>query len=263
MRGDLMKFKTQEERDKFIIENMNLVQQIAKSYAKKNNIDAHELESYGYEGLIFAVDHNKIEDYNILKAYVSRYIQCYILKGVAKIKNYCSENMYYRFLKIKQKFEEETDTILEENPELIYDILDYMEDNKIITKKICNHLETRFFLQMAESLTIHKENLAISDENLFFKNTESVCKEQIENILNSLTPRQKHIIKETFGFDKKEPKSRKMIGEQLGITQEAVRQNQMTAIDKITSLHYQELKCILESYQEKDELPYQVKEKRK
>ena len=51
-----MIFNTKEERERVIIENMDLVHSIAIRYAKQTGIPVEELESCGYEGLIIGID---------------------------------------------------------------------------------------------------------------------------------------------------------------------------------------------------------------
>ena len=87
-----MIFNTKEEREQVIIDNIDLVHSIAARYAEQTGIDVHELESYGYEGLILGIDgynqYNPTTNKNSLRKSLSTPIKRSIEKYINFINSY-------------------------------------------------------------------------------------------------------------------------------------------------------------------------------
>mgnify|MGYP003305634361 CR=1 FL=1 len=99
-----LKAETTEERAKIreqlILGNMRLVTYFAWFYSQIFSIDIDELEEYGYEGLIYAIDNYDINSTMSFYSYTKIYIKRFINKGIYNIigvkfnVNYCPYFLY-------------------------------------------------------------------------------------------------------------------------------------------------------------------------
>lgn len=62
-------------------------------------------------------------------------------------------------------------------------------------------------------------------------------KEQIQNILNSLTPKEREVLELRFGLNGKEPMTLEAIGNKYNLTRERIRQIENKALNKIRRLN--------------------------
>lgn len=75
----------QKLREEIITDNMRLVPYVAYRYAISTNINQHELESYGYEGLILALENFDINNGSTFSVYAVAYIRGHVLMAFKKL----------------------------------------------------------------------------------------------------------------------------------------------------------------------------------
>ena len=145
-------------RTEIIEDNMRLVPYIAYRYSMVTGIDQHELESYGYEGLILALDKFDL-NYNCpFHVYAIAYIRALILRGIQEISVNKRSKFYSDYINAKLAIENENNTTIAEKPELIDDIIDLL----VATDKIGSGEKYR---QYAKSRIISMEFVNVSLED--------------------------------------------------------------------------------------------------
>ena len=97
----------------------------------------------------------------------------------------------------------------------------FFEDEDVFEKH-----EDRFQRLVRERLTYQNEFVSALER-------ENVCK-NIDDILKTLTKREKKVIRERFGFDNGEEKTLEEIGQDMNITRERVRQIEKKALQKLS-----------------------------
>lgn len=217
-----------DERNEIIIKYAHLVKSMARSYSKLSNIDVEELESYGYEGLWFALKNaSGPKKYS----YIMQCIHGYILKGISYISGYTSSEFYYDFIKIKVLIEQSKKSKLDDNPELIYDVVDFMLEKKLISEKFVDKFPARFFINCPLSLDAYNEENELKDESLEYDVSFNIIRETIYKLLNELKERERLVIIRRYGLDGNAPKTYHEIGKELNISHEGVRISEKRALD--------------------------------
>lgn len=214
-----------EKRDKLITDNIDIVKRIAARYSEKTGIEASELESYGYEGLINAVDNFNHLSGSLLQQYFYPYITNNINKGIRII-----DPKYYYENIVKRDIESLPDDLT----------------NKIYLNKI-------------DSLTQYKNNLMFSEDNIFYKASQNLIKEEVYKLIDScLTTWQKTIIIERFGLKDGDIKSVKEIAHKYCRSFSNIYITENYALNKLRNLaiNTKELKSLLEIYDEHNENNY-------
>ena len=119
-------YKTRDPilREELILHNMRLVPYFAWRYAAFYGIDIHELESYGYEGLMIAVDRYDPNRFSKFISFAKSYIKGYLSSGVQEIFTNKKNNFSNAYIQIKKIVESENATTLDESPELLEDIIE-------------------------------------------------------------------------------------------------------------------------------------------
>ena len=84
-----MRFNSKEEREEVIIKNIDLVTTLSAHYSKKTEVDIRELEGYGYEGLLKAIDrYDDINPQQNFRNYLYINVKRSIIRGTNFINNY-------------------------------------------------------------------------------------------------------------------------------------------------------------------------------
>ncbi len=236
--------KDSKLRDEIILDNMRLVPYVAYRYAIATKIDQHDLESYGYEGLILAIENFDVNCSWAFSTYAVSYIRGYILKGIQEILYGKKDTFYYDYVNAKAAVEKECGVTLAEEPDLIDDVIDLL----VATGKIKGHEGAKEYARMRiNSLAIGDaslddeetvEDLLTTDELVDTHDyaeevINSLSKPAIEKLLNTLTTREQEILRLRFGFDNGIPKSLDEIAIIFGLSVERIRQIEAKALRKL------------------------------
>ncbi len=61
----------------------------------------------------------------------------------------------------------------------------------------------------------------------------TMLKEQLEGVLETLTPRERKVLKLRFGLDDGRPRTLEEVGQKFGVTRERIRQSEANALRKL------------------------------
>lgn len=98
--------KSKEIRDEIIINYMYIVKKMVEKIADKTGFSADDLEGYGYEGLIRAVDHlnPKIEESRI--NYITQSVRRTIFDGFRELREFGGSRTTNAYLLARHQVEE-------------------------------------------------------------------------------------------------------------------------------------------------------------
>lgn len=259
-------------REQLIIQNLNQVPYIAWKYARKYNFSFEQLESFGYEGLITAVDKFDVTKGFQFSTYAQEIITGYIKNGlIGSIGIYNKPKVSTNLVMCKNIVETEGGCSLEDYPEEM--------KKKIIELMISkyNYPDNEEKKQELETLiNIYCipdsfENSAIeSDSFSTFEDTTSneAIDEQLRKDLNDILMqipnlRTRKIIQLYYGLDGQKPKTFSEIASVLGITSSGVRQNFTLGIRKLRFPAIRKgMEDYLDSYEMNPNSEYNVKKER-
>ena len=234
----------QKIREEIITENMRLVPYVAYRFAMSTKIDQHELESYGYEGLILALEKFDINFKCAFSTYAVAWIRGCILKGIQEIMQGKRDRFYYDYINAKIAVEKENGLTLSEEPELIEDVIDLLvatgkikdndKDREYAKKKIASLAIGNISLNDEELIEELEFNGQLADTHDYAKEVlNKISRQELEQVLNTLTAREEFVIRERFGLDDGVPKSTDQVGQMYGVTRERIRQIEAKALRKL------------------------------
>lgn len=222
-------------RDEIIVDNMRLVPYVAYRYAATSKIDENELESYGYEGLIIALEKFDLSYGCTFSTYAVAFIRGHILNGISEIYQGSKNQLYYDYVNAKIAVEKETGLTLVEDPSLIEDVIELLVNTGKIkgTKESIAYARkniTYFAIgnaslddpEMEEEIMASGALTDATDYEAELMNYLS--KESLEKVLNTLPPREEKIIRLSFGIDDGLPKTLNEIADIYGVSKERIRQ---------------------------------------
>lgn len=239
--------KSESLRAEIIEDNMRLVPYIAYRYTMVTGINQHELESYGYEGLILALDKFDL-NYNCpFHVYAIAYIRALILRGIQEISVNKRSKFYSDYINAKLAIENENNTTIAEKPELIDDIIDLL----VATDKIGSGEKYRQYAKSRIiSMEFDNESLEDTLEELYdsdyFVNPHdyeeevlnSVSNEEVRKLLKILPPREGEIIRLRYGFYDGISKTVEEISEKYGIPVDIIKSLEAKALRKLRQPKY-------------------------
>lgn len=248
-------------RHEIIKENMNLVFLVVckYGYAKSTGISKDELESYGYEGLIYAIDHFDIDSNNAFNFYAIKCIKGYILNGIQEIQFGKTIHSYFKILEAINIIEEQNESLISEELELVDKVVSYLVWNKIFKIGDINYLR-RIILSIAFG------NLSIEDTNESGKNLleqfsdynneeETISRlddytmlEKLTKVADSLSGNEAIILKMRWGLYDGIPKTYQEIGNFFGVSRQRIFQIMKEIMEYIESSDkYNQIKQTYES----------------
>lgn len=217
-------------REELIARNLKLVPYCTWKVALYHDVSVDEVNSYGYEGLIYAVD--KFDPYRDGKfsSYAVPCITGFARRGVSEIKDVPSY-LYYTFNTLKKMVEKEHDCKLEENPKLMDIILDAL----IAQGKISADSKEKYrrLLSPMDSFEEIKDSQDIKPHDDEPYDSADEVKQALNRALLTLTDREKRILVTRYGLDDGKPKTLEEVGRAMGLTRERVRQIEAKALRKL------------------------------
>ena len=203
----LFKNINSKNRKKLIECNLKLVVFVAKRFFNRSyeSLTPMDLIEAGNIGLIEAIEKFDYKKGYRFSTYASHYIKKEIIKEI-----YNADRMIRRPYYYEEK--------LTKNKENVDNILSLEED---ITNLLIEDSKPLMYFIKDDSCDIYED---IS----YFE-----LKEIINDILNTLTPRQKQVLLLRYGFDNNEFKNLEEVGKLIGISREGTRKALVKAFKKI------------------------------
>jgi len=203
----LFKNINSKNRKKLIECNLKLVVFVAKRFFNRSyeSLTPMDLIEAGNIGLIEAIEKFDYKKGYRFSTYASHYIKKEIIKEI-----YNADRMIRRPYYYEEK--------LTKNKENVDNILSLEED---ITNLLTEDSKPLMYFIKDDSCDIYED---IS----YFE-----LKEIINDILNTLTPRQKQVLLLRYGFDNNEFKNLEEVGKLIGISREGARKALVKAFKKI------------------------------
>lgn len=187
-------------RNKIVLDNLRLVESISYKYASIFNIDICEINSYGYEGLIMAIDaYNPNLGYRF-STFAMTYIINKILSSIPVFFNMKKGIFFEKFLKAKIYIENEYDSKLEDDLDLVENILDYMLKMGAISIKHYNEYRDKIFMSLPSTLSNLEIDELINDENKLERIEDELFLNSLDDLFNVLSKEEVLIIKASYGL---------------------------------------------------------------
>ena len=232
---EYQKTKDFKIREQIIIDNIRLVSFAAYRYSLNRKIDIHELESYGYEGLI-----ELIENYDVNCEYdfcimANNAIKNAIRRGLSK--DYVNLKYDYEFTPYKKNIERATNKRIEKNPELLDEIiLDIEKDGRIGTKNFAIRLKEKLNEKNPDSIYNVKDIKDIETQNVELEIEKIIIREQLLASIDTLPPQQQEIIKIYFDLNDDKEVTLVELAAKYDVTLERIRQLKEKALVKLHKL---------------------------
>ena len=232
-------------REKIIIGNMRVVTYLSWFYSKTFSIDIEEIEQYGYEGLLHAVDHYDNTGGNTFYNYAKIYIKRFIYKGLyEQLGIGFSVNLTPSFLYKKTQLEKLNGISIGDDALLIEEIADFLIAEQLIG------YNSRDLLIRGIELMCNKcslEELLDDNEELFICEQESnfneIDKEAIRKLLANVPVRNQKVLMLYYGLYDGIVHTLEEIGEQMNVSRQCAYRYLKSALKTIEkSSDYERLK---------------------
>lgn len=193
--------KDKNIRDEVIINYIYLVKKIAKKVSEKTGFLAEDLESYGYEGLIKAIEQYDITMQGSRINYITQAIRRMMFNGFSELKQLGGRRITNAYLLERSIVENEYEKTLLEDPSLVEIILDRLIDKKVIAKENRQENKTRILLDIAASINQYKQSSELIDKRELDETIILQERNQaLVNLLETLPRESQKLIKLRYGF---------------------------------------------------------------
>ena len=226
-------------REQLILKNMRLVPWVAYKLSIKYGIDINELNSYGYEGLINAVEKFDPTLGYKFSTYAYKAILHEILQGIAEIVDIRYFPWANTFLSIKAQVEKETGEKIEENPELIDIIVDEMIPY-LNCKDEYEEQRLRYQIPVIIRRKYPVYDNSEKEEIVFYQlssaeriTEQNEMEEKVNDVLSTLTEKEQKVLKLRFGFVDGYTRSLEQVAREFNLTSERIRQIEIKALRKL------------------------------
>lgn len=188
-------------REEIIINYIYLVKNIVKKISNQTGFSIEELESYGYEGLIRAVDRYDITKEGSRINYITQAIRKTIFSGFRDLRGFGGKVTTDAYLLERYQVETEYEKTLLEDPNLVEVILDRLIQKGTISKKYRQENKIRILLDITTNIDQYKQSSELIDENsLDYNLIQEESKKELLKILEQLPPTNQEIIKLRYGL---------------------------------------------------------------
>lgn len=221
-------------REQLILGNMRLVPYIAWTFSRTFGYDVKELEQYGYEGLISAVDHFDVNKGFNFSTYASSCIKNFIRGGIRELVSGTKVYWFDKFRKYIYDIEEKRGICFFEDRCLIIEVLDKMISDGVIQENDKEMYFERINLLFPESLDDYKESILVENVESFVDRV--YLRENIKSLFNCLNQREKEVMMAKYGFEDEKVYSYSEIARRYGVSCERIRQIEFKALNKLRYL---------------------------
>jgi len=234
-----------DSKNKLIQANLRFVVNIAKKYQKRG-LPLIDLISEGNLGLITAAEKfDYTRGYHFI-SYAVWWIKQSILKALSEKTrlirlplNRANQLMQIERLRKESDFDEKEDFTTDEiskkikiSKESVQDILNASKDYVSLEIPVIQDKRERVLAELLKDTSIPKPENTIVHNSL---------KEAISKVLNTLSEKEREVIKYRYGLDDYKALSLKQIGEKFNLTKERIRQIEKKAIKKLQTYSRQEV----------------------
>ncbi len=207
-------------RKSLIEKNINLVKRLVSSYRDVEGVSQGELLSYGYEGLILAIDNYSIDSGYNFSTYAVKYIKGFILKGIPRILGFNDVSMYYKVFAAKTKIEENEDKKIENFADMIKEISDVMEASE--------QERERIMFRVYKSMPLSIENIdePIDETTLYHETIDKVFQEEVrKTIIEKLEKapyKYANLLANYYGLEGYEKRTASDMEKETGLTRQGL-----------------------------------------
>lgn len=212
-------------REQLILNFLDIVPKIAEKYSKEFKIDQYELESYGYEAIIIAVDKFDYTRGTDFIAYANKSVVRKIMSSIPEMDN-LKKIVFELYNKMQHNKDRES---------IILEITTYLTQTGLFKSKNIKENITKTEILLSSSL----EELIENNEDIISnkKYTEEIdniaLKTTLEELIKNLKPREQIIITKKYGLLNQQETTSKEIGEQLNISEQRTKQIEAKALVKL------------------------------
>ena len=207
--------------DKIIKNNIRLAVYVSHIYAIHTGHDINEIQSFAFEGLMYAVRNFKNTNGYKFSTYAFPCIRGYILRGLPELDFiFHRKDLYKKFILYKEAIEEQTGENVFENQKILDRIYMLMYENGEVSESEMETLKSmlRFSNPKLDELGFDLED----DYNLEIEVLTKIGREKTLELLDCLDDRERFIIEQRFGLKENEPKSLEAIGKMIDRTKTTV-----------------------------------------
>lgn len=228
--------KKTEIRQKIIVGNMALVPFYVYKLAYVNNIPREELESYGYEALINAVNYF---DYTLgyaFSTYAHSWIYYKTFDAIITDYNFIPRydvQFFFDMLNAHELLLEEGVEEDDIHPKQILEVIEQVRGKVFGAKRkeyfISKRLINFPILLSTEELDEYEAN----KEPLMEQVMHISLRDSLNEVIDTLTHREKSVIRMRFGLDDGKPKTLEEVAREFHVNRERIRQIEAQALRKL------------------------------
>lgn len=235
-------------RERLILIHLRVALKIALSMAKSHQYDIVDAVSAGFLGLVIAVDRFDPDGFSAFLSYASLWIQQNINRECTPVwmEYYFPAHYKEKMLPAYERYLNHwcgdcvpgriCETLVSEIADSLE--ISFGEANEYLAaaiKQAENHLYLSDYFEESdcEEPLPWPQELIRTDEMLFEEVTACALKEQLIDVLATLTPREEKVLKLRFGLEAGRTRTLEEVGKEFNVTRERIRQINAKAFRKL------------------------------